>query len=409
MTGIFQFRTSLVLSFGIIVLLCCGNFCFSQEKKDTPIYKLWTGGVVPNSEDLTVLKRAKFRVIKKYEPQVDGYRFLHGVAIVRYHNQWVASFGHNKGPENTGSEEAQSMSSKNGKHWGSLTNIDNPEGDLAVSHGVFFKNRDTLWSFNGCFYGTLGKTHTRAYIWQEKDKKWKAMGVVAENGFWPLQEPIQMDNGQWIMAGASLGDGNPPGVAICKDGDFTRWEVKRIPSSVKVWGESSVIVDGSRILLISRSAGNTPKFEGLSHPLAWVSVSNDYGNTWSELQPSNLPMAASKPYAGILSNGQRYLIGTTTENSGNARHPLTIAVSRPGENTFSKIYVIRRAVHEGPGESDPEAGLAYPYAVEHKGKLWVVYSNSGGGKGRVGEAGRAMWNNNSAELAIIPIRDLRAE
>lgn len=395
--------------FAMAFLLLAARTGTAQEKEAVSVYDLWTGDSIPRIADIAVLKRVKFRVIKKYEPERDGYRFLHGLAIARYHGQWIVSFGHNKGPENTGSEEAQSMFSKNGKRWDKLTNIDNPEGDLAVSHGVFFERGDTLWAFMGAFHGTLANTHMRAYIWQRDSRQWKKMGVVAEAGFWPLQEPVLMDNGHWIMAGASLGSGNPPAVAICKDGNFTRWEVKRVPSKTNVWGESSVIADGSRILLISRSAGNTPRFEGYRHPLAWVSFSDDYGETWSILQPSNLPMAASKPYAGVLSTGQRYLIGSTSSDGGNARHPLTIAVSRPGEKTFSKLYVIRHAVHDGPGESDPKAGLAYPYAIEHKGKLWVVYSNSGGGKGRVGEAGRAMWNNNSGELAIIPIKELRAE
>jgi hypothetical protein len=38
----------------------------------------------------------------------------------------------------------------------------------------------------------------------------------------------------------------------------------------------------------------------------------------------------------------------------------------------------------------------------------VGYSNSGGGVGRVGE-GRQLWNNNSGELAVIPIAALRAD
>ncbi len=52
---------------------------------------------------------------------------------------------------------------------------------------------------------------------------------------------------------------------------------------------------------------------------------------------------------------------------------------------------------EGPGASHPKAALAYPYAVEHAGKLYVGYSNSnGGGNFR-----------NSAELAVIPVASLK--
>ena len=59
------------------------------------------------------------------------------------------------------------------------------------------------------------------------------------------------------------------------------------------------------------------------------------------MRPSKLPMTTSKPIAGILSSGQRYLVCTTTADSGKRRSPLTIAVSRPGESLFSKIFVIR--------------------------------------------------------------------
>jgi hypothetical protein len=45
--------------------------------------------------------------------------------------------------------------------------------------------------------------------------------------------------------------------------------------------------------------------------------------------------------------------------------------------------------------------------VEHDGKLYVGYSNSGDKSTRVG-TGRELWNNNSAELAVIPVASLSA-
>ena len=132
--------------------------------------------------------------------------------------------------------------------------------------------------------------------------------------------------------------------------------------------------------------------------------SKDFGRTWTEIRESNLPMAASKPYAGILSTGQRYLVCTTTADSANRRSPLTIAVSRPRESVFSRIYRIRDAAVAVPGssvpriESHPQCRLSYPYAAEYDGKLYVIYSNDGSRGG----------NRNSCELAIIPIEKLRA-
>ncbi len=108
-------------------------------------------------------------------------------------------------------------------------------------------------------------------------------------------------------------------------------------------------------------------------------------------------MTTSKPCAGLLSNGQRYLLCTTAANNGGRRSPLTIAVSQPGETLLSKVFVIRRTEFSGPGESLPSLSLSYPCAIEHEGKLYVGYSNNGGRRG----------NLNSAEMAVIPIDRLK--
>jgi hypothetical protein len=109
-------------------------------------------------------------------------------------------------------------------------------------------------------------------------------------------------------------------------------------------------------------------------------------------------MATSKPAAGVLSNGQRYLVCTTAADNGGKRSPLTIAVSRPGENVFAKVFVIRRAMNgDAPGESAQSLSLSYPCAMEHDGKLYVGYSNNGGRRA----------NQNSAEMAVLPLESLQ--
>src|SRR5690606_17058508 len=155
-------------------------------------------------------------------------------------------------------------------------------------------HRDTLWSFNGSFYGALtADLRTKGYIWDPGRKEWQPQGVVAVGSFSPTQQPVRMQNGEWIMAGRAgvSKDRGIPAVAISKRGDFTKWRVTHlpIPQEMSIWGESAIIVEGSDVLLISRSHRESPKFDGHGHPLAWVSTSNDYGYTWTELQPSNLP------------------------------------------------------------------------------------------------------------------------
>ena len=356
---------------------------------------LWDeGSLLPKTSKAEVLEGVSFHVIKKREPQVDGYVWLHGVALAWHKGKLYASFGHNKGAENTLTEEGRyCVSEDGGKTWSGVRTIDvgTEADDLAVSHGVFLSHGESLWAFMGSFYGKRERVHTRAYLFDEKNGKWQPKGTVVQDGFWPMNEPVKMADGNWIMPGFIVGKGNPAAVALSAGDNLKKWKTVIIPRSSRVknmWGESSVIVDGSTVVNIARYGAK---------PLALAATSKNYGRTWTTSAESNLPMATSKPCSGELSNGQRYLICSTTADGRGRRSPLTITVSQPGQKTFSKVFVIRHAVFaEGPGESHPKAGLSYPYAVEYRGSLFVGYSNSGGRGG----------NHNSAELAVIPLKSL---
>jgi hypothetical protein len=349
------------------------------------------------AKDLPQLEGVEFQIIKKWDKPADGYTFLHGVGLAWHKGKLYASFGHNKGAENTVTEEAQyRVSEDGGKTWNELRVIDaGEEPDLAVSHGVFLSHAGKLWAFHGAYYNHMQRIHTRAYSLDETTGQWIKHGVVIKDGFWALNQPVKMKDGNWIMPGISAGaytekNTNPAAVAISHGDDLTQWDFVRIPPppGLKMWGESSIIVDGPNVLNIARYGAK---------PLALIARSTDYGRTWTTSAESNMPMTTSKPCAGLLSNGQRYLLCTTAANNGGRRSPLTIAVSKPGETLLSKVFVIRRTEFSGPGESLPSLSLSYPCAIEHEGKLYVGYSNNGGRKG----------NLNSAEMAVIPIERLK--
>ena len=364
------------------------------------VFRLWSGPEpLPTAAEIPVLAGVEFHVVKKWEPEMDGYQWLHGVGLAWHKGKLYASFGHNRGAENTPGETAHGrVSADGGRTWGDLflRNTEAEGAEFAVSHGVFLSHRDTLWAFDGAFSGRMERIHTRAFALDETTGRWQPRGVVVEGGFWPLNPPVRMDDGHWIMPGISARqsadkESNPPAVAISYGEDFTKWDlvVIPVPTGMKVWGESGIIVDGARVLSIARYGAK---------PLTLAAVSEDHGRTWTTAAETNLPMATSKPCVGMLSNGQHYLIDTTTGDTGARRSPLTIAVSRPGETTFSKVWVIRRSLFpEGPGESHRSTGLSYPCATEHEGRLYVGYSNNGPAR---------RGNQNSAELAIIPIEKL---
>jgi len=357
---------------------------------------LWDPAVpLPVKAAAPVLDGVEFHVIKPQGPDADGCRWTLGVGLAWHSGKLYASYGFNKGGENTASEEAHVRASDDGgTTWGTPVVIDAGEGNLGVSHGVFLSHAGRLWALMGAFYDQFQLTHTRAYVLDEAKGAWEPRGVVVENGFWPMQEPQKMADGNWIMAGFRVANGydvvgHLPAVAISRGDDFTQWDMVVIPTAPDlgtVWGESTVIVDGTQVTNIARYGAK---------PLALVSTSADNGRTWTRAAPSNLPMATSKPYAGTLSTGQRFLACTTTADTGGGRAPLTVAVSKPGETVFSKVYVVRHSVSDKtPGVSDRRADFSYPYAVEHAGKLYVGYTHK---------------SHAANELAVIPVAALRAD
>ncbi len=359
---------------------------------------LWDpAAILPKAAEAALLDGVTFHVIKPQRPDTDGCNWTLGVGLAWHKDKLYASYGYNKDPnENTPTEEAHCRVSEDaGQTWGKPVVIDAGEGNLGVSHGVFLSHGGQLWAFMGAFYDRFQRTHTCGYRLDEATGNWKPVGVVVGEGFWPMQEPQPTPDGNWIMAGFRVANGlkvsggNLPAVAISHGVDFTKWDLVVIPAAPNlgdIWGESTVIVDGSRITNIARYG---------KKPLALVSTSADSGRTWSPSTPSNLPMTTSKPYAGILSTGQRYLTCTTTADTGGGRSPLTIAVSKPGQTEFCRVFVIRHSVSDKtPGVSRKGIDFSYPYAVEHAGNLYVGYTHK---------------SDAANELAVIPVAALNAE
>ena len=82
---------------------------------------LWNGAPVPRAAELERLEGVEFSVIKKHEPEQDGYDWLHGVALCWHKGRLWASYGTNRGKENTPTEEAHvRVSDDGGKTWGTV-------------------------------------------------------------------------------------------------------------------------------------------------------------------------------------------------------------------------------------------------------------------------------------------------
>lgn len=303
------------------------------------------------------------------------YQFLHGAAIVAWRGQLFASWAASPVDENSGKETLRySRSLNGGEDWEPARFIGSvlPSGE-AFSHGSFLATQDNLFAFACGFRGVAserGKGPTfpglkmELFRYHEVHGRWESSSILAD-GFWPMDEPKRLPTGAWIMGG--LGENEEALVAISDGPDVSKpWRIIRLaqPSGRELrFAETSVTLLDDRLLAVTRNTGE---------PRALVAESADYGETWSPLVSSIFPMGTSKPYAGRLSTGQLYVVS----NLFAGRNLLTVAVSRPGAKRIERVFKLREGVSPQPlfpgyGKS-PQ--WSYPYAHEHNGNLYVVYS-----------------------------------
>ena len=328
---------------------------------------LWTGPPIPRDpNEIPFVPGVQHRTI--HQAAADGYRFLHGSAIVHHKGVMYANWANSPTNENGRHETLQGRRSTDGGTTWSDVEVIAPgfEGEERHSHGVLFVHNDELWTICSRFgVGALGRKFPglagEAFVLNEPTNQWKSRGVVMDN-CWPYDEPVRMANGNLITGGQDR-DGLPV-VAISRGDDLTRWDSVLIPFDPQLkpsYAETTVWAEGTHVVAVIRG--------GLG--VAWVATSDDCGQTWSKARPSKLPMTRSKAYLGKLSTGQLYLLSNLRN-----RDTLVISVGKPGEQTLGRMWRIRHGKSEPP--RFPGKGKfkqwSYPYGYEHDGKLFVVCS-----------------------------------
>lgn len=331
-------------------------------------FPLWSGPELPADPGrIPFAEGIEHRTI--HRPAEDEHKFLHGAAIVFHKGVLYANWANSPTNENGPHETLRGRRSKDGgKTWESLEVVGPGfDGPDRHSHGVLFRHKGELWTICSRFgAGEPGGRRFRglrgeAFALDEKANQWRSRGIVMRN-CWPYDEPVRMGNGSFITGGQDK-DGYPV-VAVSRGDDFTKWDSVLIPFPPQLkpsFAETTVWADGAHALAVIRGGGG----------VAWVSTSDDHGKTWAKARPSNLPMPRAKAYLGRLGTGQLYLVSNYRN-----RDTLCISAGKPGEKTLSRMWRLRHG-KSGPPRF-PGAAKAkqwsYPYAHEHDGKLYVVYS-----------------------------------
>ncbi len=104
--------------------------------------------------------------------------------------------------------------------------------------------------------------------------------------------------------------------------------------------------------------------------LTW---SDDRGDTWSDLLPTNFPNSLSRAFVGRLPDGRYYIVGNNYDILLNRKHML-IALSDDGY-VFNKQYkLIGGNTTRRVNGRHKEDGYHYPNCYAEDDKLFVIYS-----------------------------------
>ena len=313
----------------------------------------------------------------------DEYQFLLGAAIIKHNNIFRSSWANSFRKENDNNTIlSEKCSYDNGRTWTDYKKISRTDKEFGRSHGVYFEHKEKLYAF--CPKAKYNKVDSypdlkmEAYVLNEHGE-WEYLDIVLDADFWPMCEPLTLDDGTFLMAGLKTDDVQAA-VALCDGKDITKWEIKVLPNAqgFEYWGETTVLKHKDKLIAIVRG--------GKDLNCALISESYDNGQTWSDLEKSNFVISQSKMYAVTLSTGESYLVFSSKDET--YRDTLCIAV---GNDSFDRIYVIRHGFDELPRFFLANE-WCYPYAYEDEEnkKLYVVYAK----------------NKEDCELAIIPIESI---
>lgn len=356
-----------------------------------PTYPIWDETVVfPAREALSSPEGMTRQVL--HRAGRDEFNFLHDVAITEFQGTLFAAWYNCPNGEMEGASVIRGRrSTDQGRTWSEVEVIaaDTAKKGVMYVPIAFGQVGGQLYGFISNMIGPDLVARCEVFTYSgatASGDPWISKGFIAE-GFLPNSAAQRLPNGNYLIAGrvADAPGTKPetPAVALSRGEDFTApWEVVRLQADKHLpdghdlrYPESTVIVEDDGLLAFVRNDGGN----GL------VYTGDLTGHAWSAPYTANFRIGSSKPYAGKLSTGQRYLLYTTPTEG--YRELLTMAISKPGERCFSKVWQI----HDGP---DVGLGVgpewSYPCSIEAFGNLYVVYTSE----------------KRHAMLAIIPVASL---
>lgn len=295
----------------------------------------------------------------------NNFKFLHEAAIIEYHGILYTSWYQCPEKELQGyTPICGKRSFDNGKTWSDLEVICEDKSEkILYCPPVYGICDDKLYMLVNQMVAPDHIHSLDLYILNDKTDKFELL--------WSRPIPFKLNtnivtlpNGKLMLPGR-IGelDGFPrtPAVLISDSGKIdTQWRLVKIAEngnlpdgSILIHPEISVICAEDVLYMFNRN-------DQRKVPLFYVS--NDFGETWSDVRAHDIPYVSTKVYCGDLSDGRHYIICNPDKSN---RSKLSIYFTENQSMKFTKQLVIFDADY-------PWGTMHYPAACEYDGYLYII-------------------------------------
>ncbi len=320
------------------------------------------------ADELAELPSDPADLIYVHEPD-DRFGFLHEAAIIEYHGILFASWYNCTVHELNGyTPICEKRSYDGGRTWSDLQIVcEDPTGKIMYCPPVYAVEDDTLYMLVNQMVAPDHIHSLDLYRLNLQTDRFELQ--------WSRPIPfklntnaVRLPNGKWMLPGRT-GEldafPNTPAVLISDSGKIDGvWRLVKI-------AENGDLADGSRLVhpeisvicaenLLYMFCRNDQRRVPL------VYLSDDSGETWSEVCGHDIPYIASKIYTGTLSDGRNYLIASIDRGD---RSKLAVYFSEPDSVRFTG----RMILYDASADTVPGTTAShYPAACEADGSLYVI-------------------------------------
>lgn len=282
--------------------------------------------------------------------------------------------------------------SKDGVEWAErilVADGDEKKGMLRNLGGLFAKD-DTLYAFiqekwdlvhatePGMSIHDNSKVSVRNDIWATQDgTNWKMVKKEYANMRWMFENPRLTNEGR--LMGPMSDHQSRPGVVLWPGNNpmeepkliLQPWRGKRhyhdgYDWGIFAYGEATWYTDSDNCIWMYWRDESASEYLGLA-------LSEDGGETWTEIMRTNFPDSMSRTYAGRLPDGRFYQVGNSTRVLMD-RNFFALSLSEDGAK-FNKMYQLvtepTRQRFKGHLKCH---GYQYPSCLVDRDKLLIGYS-----------------------------------